>query len=366
LLLGSGTLGCNVARLLLGWGVRHITLVDSGRVSYSNPVRQSLFEFEDCFKGGDGTGVEGKGKPKAEAAAAALQRIYPHVQARGVQLSIPMPGHAVSAMQVPQVREDIAQLEALIAEHDAVFLLTDSRESRWLPTLMGAAQNKLVLNAALGFDTFLVMRHGDRTGVAAQADASAAPSSASASAAAPSSAASTHAADGGASDLGCYFCSDVVAPTDSLSERTLDQQCTVTRPGLAMLSSALLVELFVTLLHHPLRGRAPADTDSSSAHSATSGDSGLGIVPHQVRGFLARFNHTLVRGASFAHCTACSAAVLSRYARERDAFVLQVLNGPPSFLENASGLTEMKAATEKAMLDMEMLADEDEGAEDDF
>ena len=32
LLLGSGTLGCNVARCLLGWGVRNITFVDNGKV----------------------------------------------------------------------------------------------------------------------------------------------------------------------------------------------------------------------------------------------------------------------------------------------------------------------------------------------
>lgn len=50
--------------------MRHITLVDNGRVSFSNPVRQSLFNYEDCLNGG---------KPKAVAAAEALARIFPGV-----------------------------------------------------------------------------------------------------------------------------------------------------------------------------------------------------------------------------------------------------------------------------------------------
>ena len=88
LLLGAGTLGCYVARALMvytlslfsfvlpdlflqqGWGVRTITFVDSARVSFSNPVRQPLFEFEDCLDGG---------KHKAECAAASLKRIFPGI-----------------------------------------------------------------------------------------------------------------------------------------------------------------------------------------------------------------------------------------------------------------------------------------------
>lgn len=53
-----------------GWGVRHVTFVDNAKISYSNPVRQPLYEFEDCLAGG---------KPKALAAAERLQKIFPGV-----------------------------------------------------------------------------------------------------------------------------------------------------------------------------------------------------------------------------------------------------------------------------------------------
>jgi ubiquitin-like modifier-activating enzyme ATG7 len=132
LLLGAGTLGCYVARMLLAWGVRKMTLVDNGKVSFSNPVRQPLFDFEDCLDGG---------QPKAQAAAKALLKIFPGVDAKGIELSIPMPGHNVDSKQ--KTKERIDTLESLIKEHDAVFLLMDSRESRWLPTLLGAYHEKV-------------------------------------------------------------------------------------------------------------------------------------------------------------------------------------------------------------------------------
>lgn len=59
-----------------------------------------------------------------------------------------MPGHPIPsspASILEQTRADVAKLEKLIDEHDVVFLLMDSRESRWLPTLLGKAKNKVCL-----------------------------------------------------------------------------------------------------------------------------------------------------------------------------------------------------------------------------
>lgn len=50
--------------------MRHITFVDNAKISYSNPVRQPLYEFEDCLGGG---------KSKAMAAVDRLTKIFPGV-----------------------------------------------------------------------------------------------------------------------------------------------------------------------------------------------------------------------------------------------------------------------------------------------
>lgn len=56
-----------------------------------------------------------------------------------------MPGHPIppSPELIRQAEEDVQKLETLISGHDAVFLLMDSRESRWLPTMIGKSKNKV-------------------------------------------------------------------------------------------------------------------------------------------------------------------------------------------------------------------------------
>lgn len=54
-----------------------------------------------------------------------------------------MPGHSVAANLVEQTKSQVQQLEELIEAHDVVYLLMDSRESRWLPTMLGAKHRKV-------------------------------------------------------------------------------------------------------------------------------------------------------------------------------------------------------------------------------
>ncbi|RHW69648.1 Ubiquitin-like modifier-activating enzyme ATG7 [Trypanosoma brucei equiperdum] len=323
LLLGTGTLGCNVARQLLMWGVRHITLVDRGKVSFSNPVRQTLFELSDV------NNPREEERNKAIAAAKALKRILPGVNARGVPLTIHMPGHRVDKVCEEEVKAEIEALDELIRSHDVVFLLTDSREARWLPTLMATAHCKPTVNVALAFDTYVVMRHGLDP---------------------------PEGSDKGAKyvRLGCYFCSDSVAPRDSITARTLDQQCTVTRPGLSAIASAIAVELLAQLYNHPLGFACPPYVQSE--RDATPGVSDsvaggavcpLGTIPQQIRGSVAHHNVYTLHGCRYEQCTACSDPIVRSYKDEGLAFVLRCINDP-MYIEEVSGV---KAFKESCALD---------------
>eukprot|EP01083_Nonionella_stella_P080554 221426_1 len=312
LLLGAGTLGCAVARNLMAWGVRHITFVDSGRVSYSNPVRQSLFTFDDSAKG----------RPKAECATVALRRIFPKVESSGHMLSIPMPGHPPAKSEVAQVESDTAKLHDLIRTHDCVFLLTDSRESRWLPTLLGAVEDKITINCALGFDSYMVMRHG----------------------------VTPKDGDDSACRLGCYFCSDVVAPRDSLTDRTLDQQCTVTRPGLAHIAGALASEMLIEIVSHPDGPNASPPPPNKSGQIPALPSSRFGVLPHQLRGSLRDFQNILVSAEAFPMCTACSPKVQEEFQKRGWNFILDVLKSD-TFLEELTGLAQLQKDMENLSVD---------------
>eukprot|EP00729_Bicosta_minor_P007494 gene7494-16703_t len=148
-----------------------------------------------------------------------------------------MPGHGVSGASEKAAREAVATLTTLIEEHDAVFLLTDSREARWLPTVIAAHQNKICLTAAVGFDTFVAMRH-----------------------------------------------------------------------GISMAVCSAVVEMLISMLHHPLGAAVPHETDE------VDGESPLGAVPHQIRGFMAGFRQMLIGGQAFDKCTACSKTVVAELA----------------------------------------------------
>jgi hypothetical protein len=151
LLFGAGTLGCQLARNLIGWGIRHITFVDYGRVQHSNPVRQSLFTFDDAVKQ----------RSKAEAAADSLKLIFPDVCSTGYNIKIPMPGHYVKSEEgVKELLQNVELIEGLVESHDAIYLLFDTREARWLPTLLGARHNKLTIAVGLGYDSYVIVRHG--------------------------------------------------------------------------------------------------------------------------------------------------------------------------------------------------------------
>ncbi|XP_021766091.1 ubiquitin-like modifier-activating enzyme atg7 [Chenopodium quinoa] len=340
LLLGAGTLGCQVARTLMAWGVRKITLLDSGKVAMSNPLRQSLYTLEDCLNGG---------QYKAMAAERSLKSIFPAVDAKGIVMAIPMPGHPVSTQEESKVLDDCRQLQELIDSHDVIFLLTDTRESRWLPTLLSTNSNKITVNAALGFESFLVMRHG--AGAVSSSEVANALSSGMGNLAIKDEDKGTR--------LGCYFCNDVVAPIDSTSNRTLDQQCTVTRPGLAPIASALAVELLVGLLHHPLGMYAPAENSGLSASG--SSEQPLGIIPHQIRGSLSQFSQMTLVGHASNSCTACSRIIVSEFQKNGMDFILKAINHP-TYLEDLTGLTELQKSANSFDVDWDI---EDEIDDDD-
>lgn len=121
-----------------------------------------------------------------------------------------------------------------------------------------------------------------------------------------------------------------------MKDQTLDQQCTVTRPGVAAIASALLVEVLVSIIQHPKGAAAPASVGQNEPQD----DHPLGIVPHQIRGFLSNFSNMLIVGKSYNSCSACSDTIVSAYKKDGWEFVQKALN-ERGYVEELSGLKEV-------------------------
>lgn len=170
--------------------------------------------------------------------------------------------------------------------------------------------SRLTMTVALAFDSFVVMRHSCGT----------------------------------QNGLACYFCNDMASPSDSTAFRTLDQQCTISRPGVAAIASNVAVELIAALSQHPEGFAAPHTTTDCNENSANG--SCLGSTPHVVRGRLSDFRLFSLSADRLPNCICCSKGVIRAYKEAPLTFLRNALANP-GILEEISGLTAMKEVVER-------------------
>lgn len=90
------------------------------------------------------------------------------------------------------------------------------------------------------------------------------------------------------------------------------------------------------------------------------GTSILGLVPHQIRGYLGQFRNILVTGQQFERCTGCSEKVIQAYEAQGFPLLLRVFN-EEGFLEQLTGLDKLQEESQAALDEIEGLnSDEDD------
>ena len=153
-----------------------------------------------------------------------------------------------------------------------------------------------------------------------------------------------------------------------MADRSLDQQCTVTRPGLAFIASGLAVEVLVAILHSEKKNRESAeemmiDCDKNEINDRIPHQ--VGVFPHRllfyntfarrlysnrslppllskIRGFLRSFECVYPCTPRFPQCTACGDAVVDAYRANPSEFIRQVCSiEGPELLTRLSGLMKL-------------------------
>jgi len=159
MIVGCGSLGCHVIRTLLAYGVRNYILIDNGEISPSTVVRQLFYTRQDI------------GQKKVVVSKRRILDVLGSADVETHDMKIPI---FQQRDDEEDVKHRIRILDSMVRRCDALFLLTDNRESRWLPSVLGRIHGKRTLTCAIGFDTFVCMEHSETTG--------------------------------------CYFCGDIIAP----------------------------------------------------------------------------------------------------------------------------------------------------------
>lgn len=54
-------------------------------------------------------------------------------------------------LEISEVMKTVAEIDELVKSHDVLFLLVDTREGRWLPTLLAALHSKVKIGLFLEY-----------------------------------------------------------------------------------------------------------------------------------------------------------------------------------------------------------------------
>jgi len=115
------------------------------------------------------------------------------------------------------------------------------------------------------------------------------------------------------------------------------------------MASATAVELLASILQHPQGNRATASVATSPTEPLPKGSSFLGMVPHQVRGFVSHFQNLILSGEQFECCSACSSTVIDQYKEHGIEFVRKAVS-KPGHLDEVTGLAALRDS-EQARID---------------